>query len=356
MKKILSALLAVMLVMSASITAFGATKNDVDKKINSSFAYLSEEAGENGYTAEKNLKDFYFAACAGADVSSYKDAFLASVKAALEAGEITSADNAVLITGALINMGIDATDFEGFNLAQMLKEISADTCTTPYTLAYGIRVLNALSDNETAEKYAEKLAGYYTEGKGTDFWNGYGTSPDDLSIFIIGLAPMGEKYEALVNDALALLETYYTEQGYSNYGANADSTALALAVYSDLGNKEKADSIYDMLIANFYDNETGGFKAQYDPYYATADALYGLSFYKALADEDKPAPEEQTTAKPADTAKKDTQSSNKTTAVKNESKKSPATGASISAAAALFALSTAAGLSLITGIKKKENN
>lgn len=349
MKKILSALLAVMLVMSASITVFGATKSDVEKKITSSFAYLSEEAGENGYTADKNLKDFYYATCTGADVSKFKASFTASVKAALEAGEITTFDNAVLITGTLLNMGVDVTAFEGFDLTKLIKEISADTCTNPYSFAYGIAVANAVADGETAKVCAEKLAGYYEAGKGTDFWSGYGTSPDDLSIFIIGLAQAEGDYTALIEDAFKLLETYYTAEGYSNYGANADSTALALGAYSVLGNKEKADGIYNMLIANFYDGETGGFKAEYDPYYATADAVYGMAFYKPLADEDKtPAPEE--TTKPAGTVQNTAENDN-TAVKKNDSGKSPATGASVTLAVLAFAAS--AGTAAI--LKKKEN-
>lgn len=351
MKKVLSALLAAMLVISASITVFGATKSDVDKKISSSFAYLSEDAGENGYTTEKNLKDFYYLTLAGADVSAYKNAFLNSLKAALEADAVNTVDTAVLSAGILLNLGINPADFEGYDLTALLKEIPADTCANPYSLAYGIAVCTALKENETAKIYADTLAAYYEIGKGTDFWSGYGTSPDDLAIFTVGLSYLKTDYSDIINDALTLLETYYTENGYSNYGANADSTALALAAYSAMGNKEKADSIYDLLITEFYDAETGGFKAEYDPYYATADAVFGMAYYKEIADEDKQSTE---TAKPAETA--NPSASNKTEDKKqpsaNTSKKSPATGASAAAAFALFAISSAG----IAVLKKKENN
>lgn len=39
MKKFLAALLSVMIVMCASVTAFGATKSDVNKVVNTSVAY-----------------------------------------------------------------------------------------------------------------------------------------------------------------------------------------------------------------------------------------------------------------------------------------------------------------------------
>lgn len=350
MKKFLSALLAAMLVISASTTAFGATKSDADKKISSSFAYLSEDAGENGYTVEKNLKDFYYLTLAGADVSAYKDAFLSSVKSALDENTLNTADTAVLVIGAMLNMGMDTADFEGYNLTKLLQDFSPEECSNPYSLAYGAAVFTKLNDNETAKLYAQKLSEYYEIGKGTDFWNGYGTSPDDLSITIVGLSYMKNDYIDIINDAFALLETYYTDGGYSNYGANADSTAFALAAYSAMGNKEKADSIYDILITNFFDCETGGFKAEYDPYYSTADAIFGLAYYKLIADEDKQTEE---TTKPADNTA-GTSSNNKNNsneAKENTSKKSPATGAS-TAAFALFAIS-AAGIAVL---KKKEKN
>ncbi len=65
-------------------------------------------------------------------------------------------------------------------------------------------------------------------GAGTDFWGGWGTSADDLSVFIITLSTYYEEYTAYIEDALTLLKAYNTDAGYDNYGANANSTALAL--------------------------------------------------------------------------------------------------------------------------------
>lgn len=349
MKKLSAALLALILVVSASATVFGATKNDAESKISSSFAYLSKEAFDDGCTVDSNLKDFYVMTCAGADVNKYTDGFIASVKEALDAGKITSADTAVLVTGTLLNLGIDVKSFNGYDLTQLVKSFGADSFASPFSLVYGIAAADALNDNELKAAYTQKLAGYYEIGKGTDFWGGYGTSPDDLGTLIVGLSYSKQDYSQIIEDALNLLETYYTPQGYSNYGANADSTALALAAYSALGQKEKADSIYDILTENFYDAETGGFKAEYDPLYATTDAVYGISFYLPLADESNKPVTDETEKKPA--AGTDKKSEKQQTSAKKASEKSPATGTAITTAAIAFALSACTAAAL----RKKEN-
>ena len=57
MKKVLAALLSLMLVISASITAFGATKSDVQEKIKSSVSYaLDENYGKDDY----NVSNFKY--------------------------------------------------------------------------------------------------------------------------------------------------------------------------------------------------------------------------------------------------------------------------------------------------------
>jgi len=348
MKKISAALLAFILIVSASAAVFGATKKDAQNKIDSSFAYLSKEAFDGGCSVNSNLKDFYVMTCAGADVSQYKDGFIASAKEALEAGSLT-ADTAVLTAGTLLNLGADVKSFYGHDVTQLLQNAGADGFSSPFSLVYGIITADALGDSALKTAYTQKLAGYYEAGKGTDFWNGYGTSPDDLGMLIVGLSYSEEDYAETIADALKLLEAYCTPQGYSNYGANADSTALALAAYSALGNKEKADAVYDMLIQNFYDGETGGFKADYDPLYATTDAVFGMAFYLPLADEGTAPAPEQTTKKPE--AGTSNTSDKQKSEVKKASKKSPATGASVTAAAIAFALSACTAAAL----RKKEH-
>ena len=89
MKKFLAAFLSVMIVMCASVTAFGATKSDVNKVVNTSVAYAFDgKYSQGGYTTA-NAKNFYILTKSGADVSAYKEAFFASAKDAAAAGTLT---------------------------------------------------------------------------------------------------------------------------------------------------------------------------------------------------------------------------------------------------------------------------
>ena len=160
-------------------------------------------------------------------------------------------------------------------------------------------------------------------------------------MFLITLKYGSNDYSQYTNDAFALLENSYSADGYVNYTPSADSTALALAAYSAYGNKTKADDVYKLLIDKFYDGTTGGFKADYDPFYATADAVFALAYYLPIADSD-PAPQETTTKAETTTAQ----------AKKDTGKKSPATG-STGIAAASF---TAAGAAIVLALSAKKKH
>jgi len=354
MKRFLAALLSLMLVMSASVTAFGATVSDVEAKIDSSVKYVDEGCGKDGYNLN-NAKNLYILAGAGADLNKYEKGYFDSVSAALEAGELTGLDNLGLALNILFFAGIDARDFDGFNLVEMFRNTDVNANGgNPYYYTYAIEAAFFYDLDDYGRVLCDKLTEYYTMGKGTDFWGGYGTSPDDLAAFIIGLSCYSEDYQEYINDAFTLLENYNTDKGYDNgYGANADSTALALAAYSVTDNKEMADKAYDKLML-FYDDATGGFTADYNPYYATADALYGMSFYVYLADEDVEEPTANS-SKPAENNNRENQAASKPAEHEkntNTSKKSPDTGAP--SAAAAFAAMAFAGAAII--LVKKHND
>ena len=84
MKKVLAMLLTFMLVMSASITAFGATTTDVDKTLESSvkFAY-----GDKTSFDVSESKDYYLYLIAGEYDEKIKESYFSSVKKALDGGE-----------------------------------------------------------------------------------------------------------------------------------------------------------------------------------------------------------------------------------------------------------------------------
>lgn len=346
MKKFTAALLCVMLVICTSVTAFGATKNDVKEKTETAVAFAFDgNYNKQGYdvTASKN---FYILVSTGADVRAYADAYFASVETAAKSGTLADVGTVGLAISIADMLGRDARDINGVDLVEILQNTPVENNGgTPYNYAYAIEAAHnhALDATETA--LYKKLLSYYKMGEGTDFWGGYGTSPDDLGMFLVALSFNASKYENYINDAVRILETFYTADGYSNYGANADSTALALAAYSALDSKEKADFVYDLLINKFYSAETGGFISDYDEYYATADALFAFKYYLPLADNNKD--ENESTTAPESTVKAD-----ETTAAQNgdTGKTSPDTGAAgITAAAVCAAISLCAA----SALKKK---
>ena len=340
MKKITAALLCVMLVISTSVTAFGATKNDVKEKIDTAVAFAFDgNYSKNGYdvSASKNL---YILAQSGADISAFATDYFKSVSDAAAAGTLTDAG----VIGMAVTIA-DPENINGTDLTNMLNNADPGAVSTPYNYFYAIEAAVNHGMKDTAAAFSNALAKYYIPGTGTDFWNGYGTSPDDLAMFILAMKTAGA-YTEYTKDAFEILETFATPDGYSNYGANADSTALALAAYAAAGNTEQADDIYDILIKNYYDPETGGFLADYDEYYATADAVFALRFYLPLADD--AAPQESTTGNHETTTESSSAQQNKDTGAK-----SPNTGISVfpAAGAAVFAL--AAGGLLVKRNKNK---
>lgn len=345
MKKITAALLCVMLVISTSVTAFGATKNDVKEKIDTAVAFAFDgNYSKNGYdvSASKNL---YILAQSGADISAFATDYFKSVSDAAAAGTLTDAGVIGMAVTIADLAGADPENINGTDLTNMLKNADPGAVSTPYNYFYAIEAAVNHGMKDTAAAFSNALAKYYVPGTGTDFWNGYGTSPDDLAMFILAMETAGA-YTEYTKDAFEILETFATPDGYSNYGANADSTALALAACAAAGNTEKADEIYDILIKNYYDPETGGFLADYDEYYATADAVFALRFYLPLADD--AAPQESTTGNHETTTESSSAQQNKDTGTK-----SPNTGISVfpAAGAELFAL--AAGGLLVKRNKNK---
>ncbi|MDE5996062.1 MAG: hypothetical protein K2G56_04015, partial [Eubacterium sp.] len=283
MKKILAALLSFVLVMSASITAFGATTSDVDKTLESSvkFAFGDKESFD-----VSESKDYYLYLIAGEYDEEIAESYLNSVKKALDGGEKYDIGTLGLIISNVILSLEDPTDFAGYDLLDLFEKTELSAYDNMYTYMYAADIA-FLSENEALSKQlCDTIISKYTMGKGTDFWGGWGTSADDLSVFIITLSTFEDEYKEYIDDALTLLKGYNTEAGYDNYGANANSTALALAAYVSVLDEESAEDAYNKLML-FYDKETGGFTSNYDDVLATKDAIFGLSYYWLIADLDE---------------------------------------------------------------------
>ena len=276
MKKFLAALLAVMLVMSASITAFGATTEDVEKVMSSAAAFAF---GDTEVFEVKDSKDYYTYLLTAEDYDEDIDtAYLASVKKALDDGQTFDIGTLGIIISNLVLSLEDPEDFEGYNLVEMFEKTPLGEYDNLYTYGYAADIAFLYDLEDIGKALCDAWLAKYTMGVGTDLW-GWGSSPDDLAMFILTLSTFEEDYADYIEDALKLLQTYNTENGYDGgYGANADSTALALAAYSAMFEIDLANEAYEELML-FYNSETGGFNADYDPIYATKDALFGLSYY-----------------------------------------------------------------------------
>ena len=302
MRKVLATLLAVMLIMTASITAFGATNVDVEEKIKSSVAYALDECyAKDGYNVE-NSKYFLMYLKAGEEADKYEEEYLSSVKNALDNGTLFGVGSLGTVLSIFDLLGVDAYDFEGYDVARLFEKTDVtENEYSPYNYVYATEAAAAYGLDEYGMALCDQVVSYYEMGVGTDFWGGWGTSADDLSMFIIALAPYADDFSEYIADAFALIEEYNSDEGYTSWGEpNADSTAYALAAYSAVGNKEMADKAYDKLML-FFDEETGGFSGAYDDYYATADAIFGLEYYLAfyVNDPDPEAPaEDPTTEEP----------------------------------------------------------
>lgn len=371
MRKVLATLLAVMLIMTASITAFGATKSDVEEKIKSSVAYALDECyAKDGYSAG-NSKYFLMYLKAGENADKYEEEYLSSVKSAFDNGTLFGVGSLGTVLSVFDLLGVDAYDFEGHDIVKMFEETDVtENEYSPYNYVYATEAAASYGLDEYGKALCNQLATYYVFGEGTDFWGGWGTSPDDLAMFVLGLAPYAADYAEYVEDALELLEMYNSDEGYTSWGeANADSTAYAMAAYSAVGNKEMADAAYEKLML-FFDAETGGFSGAYDDYYATSDAIFGMEYYLLVADNDpeaetptdepateEPTTEEEVTKAPAEETPADETTAEDTAQAQPAPEKAPAkspdTGAMSGTAVALASIAFAGAAVMLA--KKKES-
>lgn len=389
MKKVLSVLTAVCIMLMTGITAFAAQPPSADKvmaQINGAAAYLMQ--GVEGYGVDSAM-DFSLLADSGADVSKYADGFVADVKANLDLnnGKIVSAYGENLATyGAVITaltaLGENTADFYGYNIQTAF--MAMDPKAVPVTPNYYLTIINGAFWCNDSDAFLEALCDtyiseFYTKGKGVDY---YGYSCDNTAYFAAAISygyyQLG-KYSDVLNDAIAVVEGYCVDGGYCfnpEYGTepNANSTALALLAYSsyygeistdtdlsDLGgNFAKLNAIYNNL-CTFEGEKTGVFT--YDgeeSAYSTKDALAALSSYywDAAVQEcpDKPSTEKPTvpptTEAPKTPAKEEQPTKPQTTAKTDTAKKSPNTGADIIAVSAATAFLTAAGVYAV--LKKRE--
>lgn len=374
MKKLLSLLVAGVILISTSFTAFAAenpTGKKVAEQMEGAVSYLTE--GKTAYTVDDVL-DYYTLVSTGVDMSKYNDAFLQNMKENLDAnsGKIVSTYGESLATyGAAIlildALDLNPADFYGYDITKAFTSMDPQGIqSSPYYYRVIIPAAVITGNEEFAKSVCDFFIGkYYVMGKGMDNW---GFSCDNTSYFITAVAPLGDKYPEIMKDAFTVLESYKADGGYicdNQYmpNVNTDSTALALMAYSsysifdnDKDYYEKVNSIYADL-CTFEGSKTGVFISAYtgdDDAYATKEALMALEKYYPLALAQESTAEEETTTTPSITTdeKEETTTDKTTETTVNESKKSPATGMSITALT--FAAALGAGALSTAFAKRKE--
>ncbi len=351
MKKVISSILALMLVMSLALTAFAADKSDVKSKIDSSIKYAFDgKFAVNGYGA-KDSKNLLMHRKSGADVSKFKDAYVSSVKQWLDEGKGKSD----IVTLAMIIDNLDAYEvdtknFEGYNLQEMLTSYDLNNYYNPFGVYYVTEAAHRLGFDDFGKKLANDFVKkYYKLGSGTDFWNGFGMSADDIGAFVLGVAPYKADFKEYIDDALKLADNFKSEGGYgvTADSPNVDSTAMILAAYSAVGNKEKADEVYNILV-KYYDDSFGGFTSENNAYISTSNAVLALEYYYDFLNEQNNNGENEVVPPTVD--KNDKEDSKEENLDKSD--KSPATGAT-TAYLAISALALSLGATV--ALKKRDN-
>lgn len=382
MKKHLSVFFAALLCICMLAPSFAASAGTPEEQVNAQITGAADYLYSGKTFGATDAMDMLILARAGFDISdSTLDAFVQDVEAQLKANSgklyypVVNYDENWNVTGttdteelelyaAIIEvyayLGLDYTNVAGYNLADIMTGCGLTACTG--TNYYYYRIITEACDLIDApqafvDAVMKNLTALYTMGEGTTFWGAGSASADDLGAFITALAPYQDTYSDYISDATALLEKFYTADGYTNYGtANADSTALALMAYSAIGDYEKADEVY-ALLCKFESDKTGVFTySGAENAYATKDALTALGYYLIWTDvEITPDPEEDTTT--AYGAEETPTEAEETTKVVNKAEKSsettkkdkkttsPQTGNG--AAFAALALSAAAGVVLV---------
>lgn len=193
------------------------------------------------------------------------------------------------VVNILCTLGLNPSNYNGFDIAKMLCALSEDASTTvsnPYYYRVVIEAFHNIRNDEKAKKYADEfIKDYYTMGKGMNYW---GYSCDNTAVFLTALAPVKDDYQTYIDDAIKVIEAYTTIDGcfYSTEytSTSADSTAVALMAYAAIGRYDMANFLYQRLMTAFESTTKNGVIVAYgsENAYATKEALLALTYVDAL--------------------------------------------------------------------------
>ena len=285
MKRIISISLAILIIIA--IIPFSAFAQPAPAEAYAKMSAARDKlySAKEAFTAAESY-DFLIYLQAEGDPAKFKDAYLQSVKSAVEEGEGDAASYALYIL-CLENLGVDAHEFETANGKVNLYDVISTKGTeiySPYLYKY---VFRTTTDAQFANSCLDVMKSNYTMGSG---YNYYGVSCDNTAAMGVCFAVSGAA-EAYVADCESTIDTYKKETGYhsdSSWGLdpNVDATGLALEFFSFTGNREKADEAFALLKNFEVEGEEGAYFASYAPgtynAYGTRDALIGLTEYYNL--------------------------------------------------------------------------
>ncbi len=333
------------------------------RKTAANFADFLEGAGVS-YTDGRSM---YLILDSGVRNEALNAAYLESLRETLAAnggrlpntGFVASEDDwayqsyAVL---ALQKLGLDPTDFEGYDLVAHVAGMDwVATATSPYNyqalLWFAEQFADSLQGTDIVDAAVDALLSYYDAAAGTFvFWGDAAyCSVDDVGNAVAALGPYCDRADvkAAVDGALGWLEGQRQPDGYMGYaGLSSSSTAYALACYAKTGDTAGANAAYAML-SNFRIGDGGRYGAavgdtEADYAFSMPDVLFGLhAFYRSMVPVDPVEPEPEPQPEPQPEPEPEPVPEGET---------NPPTGDGNPAAAALAAL---LALAAVATIKKK---
>lgn len=331
-KKVVSVLVSAVLFISLLMpfSAFAGIKNDELKK-----QVEDDIAGELAYLDfAPSLSQAVSSQMLFRVDDSKKHGFLTELGVNLTLNDgriiINGAEN-ILYYATVINilelLGEDYTDYKGYDIRDSFLNCTETNVDNPYYVMQIVEACRVIGEDDLAHTYIDALIEEtYTVGQGMYYW---GYSADNNGMFLATAGLYKDDYRDYIDDAVALIETQKTSQGYdSGYGPSASTTACVLLGYTIIGDEQKAVEAYRLLVDNFESPDNNGVM-QYDGVddsYATSQTMRSLSYFAELFEA---VEDSGNTEKPVDNDKKnDAKVDNAVSTVKKSNDiKSPQTGA-----------------------------
>lgn len=311
-KKLISMVLSLVLsfcvlyvpVMAEDTTSKDAVKAELSDTANALLKYTKSNIETlNTDTYAYNYYKFYtLIHKAGVSDEAVENSLLNFVKANFDAdgatGSIIDASSLdvwyTYITSMLIELGLDATDYNGINFISLLENyyLNSANSFSPYLEQYIYALTDKFSDKAAITAKLQTTANsYYKSDNGISgmvLWGDINwLSADDNGQCLIILKSLNEAdtdVATKISNALAWTKSQLGSDNTVNQ--NASSTALALKAFAEFNDMDNAASAYAGLISLQAADTNGaypGYTGAVDYNFSTSDALTGLlAYYRVL--------------------------------------------------------------------------